>query len=441
MARKTKRFVYMTVILELSLILGLSLYFVSHRNGLADNGDTIQIIDQANADICLPSEIEPQETESSETNSQETTKTQKTQLIQPKTQIAKCPVSSNIGGPYTVAPSLHMSIYHAKKGDNLASIAKENDLDFFTVLSVNGLESSNKISIGQTLRIPNQRGIIHEMQKGESIEDIALMYNVNIRKIIRVNQIMDPSEIKIGSELFIPDAKINLEFQENLLVKSGVDFGGRRTKEAKEAKISIVNSRIQRNSKSSRRSSKGSKDSVEMYGEIEPGISLAMPCKTTKVSSSFGYRRDPFSGKRAYHAGTDIDTEYGAEVRSAMNGTVTYAGWMGGYGKLVIITGKDGYSTRYGHLARINVRKGSQVDQGQLLGTVGSTGRSTGAHLHFEVRKDDKPINAIKAVKSSKVSEDKESENVKEEIAAPKKDDKKTTSKSSKTSSKKKSKK
>jgi murein DD-endopeptidase MepM/ murein hydrolase activator NlpD len=432
----------MTVILELSLVLGLSLYFVSHHNSVADEGRTFQLTEKANADTYLPSEIEsePQETKPQETKPQETESTQKTQA---KSEIVKFPVSGNIGGPYTVAPSLHMSIYQAKKGDNLSSIAQQNDLDFFTILSVNGLGSSNKISIGQRFRIPNQRGIIHEMSKGESIEDIALMYNVNIRKIIRVNQILDPAEIKVGTELFIPDAKMTLEFQKDLLVKSGVESEKKEEiKEVKNSKIRVVNNgKIRVVNNRAQRSNRSSKGNLEVYGEIEPGVSIAMPCKTTKVSSSFGYRRDPFNGRSAFHAGTDIDTEYGDEVSAAMGGTVTYAGWMGGYGKLVVITDKNGYSTRYGHLSRINVRKGSQVKQGQLMGTVGSTGRSTGAHLHFEVRKDDKPLNPTKIADSeSKVSKDTESDVIQEELTPPKKDNKETVDKStSKSSSKSKS--
>jgi len=424
MARRSKRFVYMTVVLELSLILGLSLYFISHRNSLADELGPPQFIEQVEAETCLPSETESasQEAESQEIKPQKTKPIQKVQAKTEKSQAVVCSVSSNIGGPYTVAPGLHMSIYHAKKGDNLASIAKENDLDFFTILSVNGLESSNKISIGQKLRIPNQRGIVHGIRKGESIEDIALMYNVNIRKIIRVNQILDPTEIKVGNELFIPDAKMTLEIQNSLLEKSGVDFGGK--KRNRETKITVVNNRVRSGGKGS-----SGKGRVESF-EVELGFSISNPCRTTKISSGFGYRRDPFTRRRAFHSGVDIDTEYGAEVRAAMDGTVTYAGWMGGYGKLVVVTNKNGYSTRYGHMSRINVRKGSKVRQGQLMGAAGSTGRSTGAHVHFEVRKNDRPLNPTKYVNSkAKIAEVEEFDELEEELSPPEKDNEKASSK------------
>jgi murein DD-endopeptidase MepM/ murein hydrolase activator NlpD len=409
MALRAKRFVYMTVILELSLVLGLSLYFVSHR----DSNSNMEIVELSNIDNCLP--LETESSPEIVSNTQEIKSIKKNQT---SSEFVKCPVSSNIGGPYTVAPSLNMSIYHAKKGDNLSSVAKENGLDFFTILSVNGLESSNKLSIGQKLRIPNQRGIIHKIQSGESIEDIALKYNVNIRKIIRVNQILDPTEIRIGMELFIPDATITLDFQESLLEKSGVDFGGKKKKE--NERMMVVNNRVRSRGKTTK--SSGSKIGKELL-EVESGVSFINPTNTKKVSSNFGYRRDPFTRGRAYHSGVDIDTDYGADVRASMGGTVTYAGWMGGYGKLVIVTHENGYSTRYGHLSRINVKKGSVVKQGQLLGAAGSTGRSTGAHVHFEVRKNDKALNPAKILNSkTKITDFDESDELVEELDAPEKD-------------------
>ena len=426
------RFFCMSVILELSLIMGLGLYLVSHQSSQAYDSDITQIVEQPTDKSSILSQ-EPQPAQTTQNNS--------------PNKIVKSSFPSNIGGPYTVAPSLQMGIYHAKKGDNLATIAKQNDLDFFTILSVNGLKESNDISIGQKLRIPNQRGVMHKISRGESIEDVALMYDVNIRKIIRVNQVLDPNDIKPGVELFIPDAKITTEYQKSLLVRSGVEL---------ERSGVDSNDRNRRNSSgsiASRISTRSRKSAVKAVNEITvaSGVAIANPCDTMKMTSSFGYRRDPFTGRRAFHAGTDITPGYGSDVRAAMGGTVTYAGWMGGYGKLVVVTDKNGYSTRYGHLSRINVRKGSQVRQGQAIGAVGSTGRSTGAHLHFEVRKDGKPLNPQKVLNSksfTESSEDTESITDQEELSPPTKDNEaqadkspsKSKSSKSSTSSKKKSK-
>ena len=108
-----------------------------------------------------------------------------------------------------------------------------------------------------------------------------------------------------------------------------------------------------------------------------------------RVSSTYGNRRDPFSGGRAFHAGIDYPKPAGTLVLSAGYGKVTFAGERSGYGKLVEITHGNGLVTRYGHLSTYLVKKGQVVDTGTPIAKVGSTGRSTGPHLHFEVRRDD----------------------------------------------------
>jgi murein DD-endopeptidase MepM/ murein hydrolase activator NlpD len=104
------------------------------------------------------------------------------------------------------------------------------------------------------------------------------------------------------------------------------------------------------------------------------------------LASGFGIRQDPFTGSPAMHTGLDIHGEPGDPVRAAADGTVTAAGWSGGYGRAVDIDHGNGVLTRYGHLSAIDVRVGQSVKSGQIVGKVGSTGRSTGPHLHYETR-------------------------------------------------------
>src|SRR5215468_3113365 len=104
------------------------------------------------------------------------------------------------------------------------------------------------------------------------------------------------------------------------------------------------------------------------------------------LQSSFGVRIDPFLGKPAMHTGLDLHGETGDAVRATADGTVTAAGWSGGYGRAVDIDHGNGLSSRYGHLSSIDVRVGQSVKTGQIIGKVGSTGRSTGPHLHYETR-------------------------------------------------------
>ncbi len=113
-----------------------------------------------------------------------------------------------------------------------------------------------------------------------------------------------------------------------------------------------------------------------------------------KINNEFGYRRNPFGGRGyEFHAGMDIDGDRGDVVASPANGIVTKAGWEGGYGNLIEIDHGNGLTTRYGHLMRGDVVVGDTVQRGQLIGLIGSTGRSTGPHLHYELRLNDKPIN------------------------------------------------
>lgn len=113
-----------------------------------------------------------------------------------------------------------------------------------------------------------------------------------------------------------------------------------------------------------------------------------------KITNEFGQRRNPFGGlSYEFHAGMDIGGDMGDIVVAPANGVVSKADWMGGYGNMVEINHGNGLTTRYGHLSRIGVRAGDKMQRGQILGLIGSTGRSTGPHLHFEVRLNDKPVN------------------------------------------------
>ncbi|MCU0891736.1 MAG: M23 family metallopeptidase [Sandarakinorhabdus sp.] len=121
-------------------------------------------------------------------------------------------------------------------------------------------------------------------------------------------------------------------------------------------------------------------------------IPAFLPVATPQKSSSFGYRRDPFRRSGAFHAGLDLTGATGDAIHAAADGVVVRAGWWGGYGKVVVIDHGNGIETRYGHMTRFHVREGERIRQGQVIGGMGSTGRSTGTHLHFEIRLDGRPI-------------------------------------------------
>ncbi len=104
------------------------------------------------------------------------------------------------------------------------------------------------------------------------------------------------------------------------------------------------------------------------------------------ITSPFGYRKSPFTGRREFHEGVDIAAPVGAPIRAPADGVVVFAGWNGGYGKMVVVDHGYGFFTRYGHCSKILVKVGERVRRGEIIAKVGNTGRSTAPHLHYEVR-------------------------------------------------------
>jgi murein DD-endopeptidase MepM/ murein hydrolase activator NlpD len=129
-------------------------------------------------------------------------------------------------------------------------------------------------------------------------------------------------------------------------------------------------------------------------GKVRGSGVLAWPVEG-RITSNFGYRRHPLWGGRHFHTGLDIAAKYGTPVKSADSGEVIFSGWWDGYGKAVVVDHGHGTTTVYAHLSRIYKQVGAIVAKGQVVGLIGSTGYSTGPHLHFEVRKNGKPVNPI----------------------------------------------
>jgi murein DD-endopeptidase MepM/ murein hydrolase activator NlpD len=123
------------------------------------------------------------------------------------------------------------------------------------------------------------------------------------------------------------------------------------------------------------------------------GLPQVLPASHDFISSGFGYRSDPFNGSAAFHAGLDFRGPKGAPIYAAAKGVVSFAGVRSGYGNCVEIDHGNGLKTRYAHMSRIAAKVGQAVAAGHVIGAIGSTGRSTGPHLHFEVRINDRPVN------------------------------------------------
>jgi murein DD-endopeptidase MepM/ murein hydrolase activator NlpD len=135
---------------------------------------------------------------------------------------------------------------------------------------------------------------------------------------------------------------------------------------------------------------------------IVPYVPVRKPLPgAPETTSGFGVRLDPFLGRPAMHTGIDLREDYGAPVRATAAGRVVTAEWTGGYGNMVEIDHGNGIATRYGHLSGIAVREGQTIEVGTAIGRIGSTGRATGPHLHYEVRIDDDAVDPARFLRAA----------------------------------------
>jgi murein DD-endopeptidase MepM/ murein hydrolase activator NlpD len=135
----------------------------------------------------------------------------------------------------------------------------------------------------------------------------------------------------------------------------------------------------------------------KLEAPVQPSVAIpsTQPVKGAGLTSGYGVRSDPFRGRAAMHAGIDLAGPLGTPIYATADATVGRSEWAGGYGNLIELDHGRGIQTRYGHLTRSAVQAGQRVKRGELIGYMGSTGRSTGSHLHYEVRIDGKAVNPI----------------------------------------------
>lgn len=147
---------------------------------------------------------------------------------------------------------------------------------------------------------------------------------------------------------------------------------------------------------------KGLKD-IDIYRSIAFKTPFSMPVKSNfRYTSGFGNRKDPFGRGTRRHEGQDLAGAYGAPIYATADGVVTYAGWQSGYGRLVTIRHAYGFETRYGHMSQIRATVGQKVSRGDRIGDMGNSGRSTGTHLHYEIRVGGTPKNPMTFIKAAK---------------------------------------
>ena len=203
----------------------------------------------------------------------------------------------------------------------------------------------------------NGKGVYHTVQKGQTLYGIAIAYGLDVEVIRRSNHIGDPKKIKIGIRLWIPGAR-------------------------KVLSVPVTEKSASRTAKTAKKKSRPTVKPLKGF--------LIWPAKGT-LTSRFGMR----NGRK--HEGIDIGAPKGTPVRAAASGQVVFSGWgPTGYGKMIIIKHQHHLTTLYAHNSKLIAKKGTRVKQGQKISLIGSTGRSTGPHLHFEVRNNTHAKDPIK---------------------------------------------
>jgi len=238
-------------------------------------------------------------------------------------------------------PPLRFYRYTVERGETFWTILSKTNLDMDTLISVNDLSSPYEIKPGATIFIPNMRGIIFSDFQNTNLTDVLRQNRISLRYVKAVNGHTGEHENINSLPLFIPCAQIS-QTERSLFLGTG----------------------------------------------------FVSPIQNGRVTSGFGDRQNPFDRQRTqFHKGIDIACPIGTRVHAARSGEVVFSGWKGGYGKTVIIQHELGYQSIYGHLSKSLVRVGQRVRTGSVIALSGNTGRTTGPHLHFEVRKNKQPIN------------------------------------------------
>ncbi len=237
--------------------------------------------------------------------------------------------------------------YKVKAGDTISGIAKKFGLtNISTLISVNDIGNVRQLAAGQKLRIPSIDGIIYTVKKGDSLNSIVSKNKISLEQLLDVNELTSET-LTAGQQLFLPGAAMDAASLRNAM------------------------------------------------GEL---FRIPISAKF-RWTSPYGYRIDPISGVKSFHTGTDMACPTGTPILAAMSGKVVSTGQTRVYGNYVILDHGNGYQTVYMHMSKIIATKGQWVSQGTRIGLVGSTGYSTGPHLHFTVYKNGKLVDPMTVLK------------------------------------------
>jgi murein DD-endopeptidase MepM/ murein hydrolase activator NlpD len=251
--------------------------------------------------------------------------------------------------------------YAVREGDTVSSIARNFGISVNTILWANNLTAYSFIRQGDKLQILPVSGVLHKVASGESIQKIADKYDVTKDKIILANGLETDGRLTAGQTLIIPDGK----------------------------KLASATSASSRNSSNYRLPS-------IVKNLVKPAAAQATSGKMQWPT--VGYRITQYYSWR--HTGLDIGNKTGTPLYAADSGTVEFSGWnSGGYGYMILVNHGNGIKTRYAHASKLYVKKGDKVSKGEAIAAMGSTGRSTGPHIHFEVIVNGRLLNPLNYIK------------------------------------------
>jgi murein DD-endopeptidase MepM/ murein hydrolase activator NlpD len=282
-----------------------------------------------------------------------------------------------------------ITTYVVKQGDSLSSIASQFSISTNTLLWANDLDKKSVIKQGQKLTILPISGVIYTVSKGDTLSGIATKFDADIDEIISFNDLEDTKTIKLGMKLIIPNAELPLEKQvEKVAEKPAAKQAPKIVvQEAKEVAPSPVVQQVQPAPTTvAATDSDGTSTVVETDPVTKNYFTMPIP-GAILTQGAHGYN------------GVDFGAPVGTPVLAAAAGKVIVAkttGYGGGYGHYVVIEHDNGTQTLYGHLSTLSVSVDDVVTKGQTIALSGNTGKSTGPHLHFEVRGGVNPWVGIK---------------------------------------------
>ena len=326
-----------------------------------------------------------------------------------------------------------MDSYFSDIFEEIEPVSETMDFDDFDY-GLMSLNFGDSIEIVDSYLMPNQitplsrainevttvqdKNAIYEVQSGDTLSQIAEKTNIPMDKIISLNDAIENelATIRVGQEIIItqPEPPLSVERSEQMYYEEDYDADiiyidnddWYTTQEVTLQEPSAGHRKVAamvyfRNEKEINRDIVKQDVTMEAIPKIvEKGTKIPptyiKPISGGRLSSNFGRRKAPTRGASTYHQGVDWSTPKGTAVVASSGGTVTKAGWGSGYGYVIYIKHPDGRETRYGHLSKILVSAGQSVKQGQKIALSGNTGRSTGPHLHFEIRINGTAVNPLK---------------------------------------------